>query len=295
MISVIIPTYKKTPMLVTNLQKNMPSLYDTQIIVVNDDPTASIKNELVSFPVTLIENEKNLGFGAAVDRGIMQANNEYCMLLNSDVVLMDTSFVRAQAQLEHDQTVFAVTFAQREKDSRIVGKNIIRFENGFLSHTSASDLGAGPSAWAEGGSCMMRKSYYKLLGGFDTLYTPFYWEDIDLSYRAWKSGYRILFDPDILVEHHHESTIGSLFSQLDIQRIAFRNQCICTWKNMDRTYITKHVIHVPKLLAKNLTNITLLSGYVDAMKRLPIVITKRSAQRRYFKLTDDQIFAIVGT
>ncbi|PJE58197.1 MAG: glycosyltransferase family 2 protein, partial [Candidatus Portnoybacteria bacterium CG10_big_fil_rev_8_21_14_0_10_36_7] len=45
------------------------------------------------------------------------------------------------------------------------------------------------------------------LNGFDELYSPFYWEDIDLSYRAWKTGYTVLFDPQVLVEHHHETTI----------------------------------------------------------------------------------------
>ena len=57
------------------------------------------------------------------------------------------------------------------------------------------------------------------LGGMDTLYSPFYWEDIDLSYRAWKSGYQILYDPNIIVEHHHESTIAKYFDKKKVSDI----------------------------------------------------------------------------
>ena len=38
----------------------------------------------------------------------------------------------------------------------------------------------------------------------------FYWENIDLCYRATKRGYQILWEPESNVVHKHESTISKL-------------------------------------------------------------------------------------
>ena len=57
------------------------------------------------------------------------------------------------------------------------------------------------------------------LGGFDGLYDPFYWEDIDLSYRAQKSGYKVIFEPKSIVTHEHEK--GTVKEMFEIKRMMF--------------------------------------------------------------------------
>jgi GT2 family glycosyltransferase len=245
MISVIIPTYKNVDQIKNNLAHNLPHLKGCEVIVVNDDPSASIKEELKVFDITLIENTKNLGFSGAVDAGVSAASNPFLLLLNSDVLLQDESYRSAVETLKIDQ-MFAVSFAQKEKDGSIVGKNELFWARGMLFHRKAADLTKGENGWAEGGACLMRKDVFEKLEGFDTIFSPFYWEDIDLSYRAKKLGYRILFDPSIEVIHHHESTIGKYFKKKKISKIAYRNQFYFIWKNItDHSLFFRHELLLP--------------------------------------------------
>ena len=60
-----------------------------------------------------------------------------------------------------------------------------------------------PVAFAVGGTCLFRRVEFLAGGGFDPLYEPFYWEDIDLCWQAWSAGRRVLYQPASVVEHHH--------------------------------------------------------------------------------------------
>ncbi|PIZ64779.1 hypothetical protein COY14_03930 [Candidatus Roizmanbacteria bacterium CG_4_10_14_0_2_um_filter_36_9] len=233
-ISVVIPTFRNHKQLVLNLIKNLPFLDYCQVIIVNDDPNQSIQKLINQFTkIILIENHTNLGFPGAVNIGVSNANNEFVMLLNDDVILRDDYFKKTIEEFSRNPSLFAVSFAQVEKDGIIGGKNILYYKNGFIMHNKAPNIIKGRTAWAEGGSMIFNKDKFIKLGGFDKIYSPFYWEDIDLSYRAWKAGYEIVFDPEIVVDHKHESTIGSNFSRTKINSIAYRNQLIFFWKNID--------------------------------------------------------------
>jgi GT2 family glycosyltransferase len=283
MISVVIPTYKKEDQLIRNLNRNLPFCKSCEVIVVNDFPENSIAKHMTQFPeVQLLENERNLGFSGAVNAGISKAQGDFVVLLNSDVVLKDNSFQRALIHFEKNSNLFAVAFAQKEKDGHIVGKNRIYWQKGFFRHDHASDREFGKTAWAEGGSSIFHREKLIKLDMFDTLYAPFYWEDIDLSYRAWKQGYEVLFDPSIVVEHHHESTIGTYFSKQSIDTIAFRNQLYFIWKNItDLRLRADHTIQLPiTLVSSALNNNSAISrGFLQAVHRMflpPSLIEKRS-------------------
>jgi GT2 family glycosyltransferase len=247
MISVVIPTYKNKVQFLKNLKHNLKYLKDCEIIVVNDNPEQSLITELKKYKnVILIENDENLGFGLAVNIGVQKANNNLVMLLNNDVILNDESYRKAITQMNNNPKLFAISFAQIEKDGSIVGKNIVFWKQGLFLHQKAENLKAGENGWAEGGSCMINRKIFLDLSGFDPIYKPFYWEDIDLSYRAKKAGYSVLFDPNILVEHHHESTIGKYYSKEYIKTISFRNQFLFIWKNIRNfSQLISHFLLLP--------------------------------------------------
>ncbi|MGB9707279.1 MAG: glycosyltransferase family 2 protein [Microgenomates group bacterium] len=274
MISVIIPTYKNTELFLKNLVNNLKYLNNYQIIIVNDDPSKSIKKEIknlisrqkIKSDIVLIENKKNLGFGQSVNSAIKKAKGKYLLLLNSDVVLKNKNYLLALNCFKNDPKVFAVSFAQIEKDGSIVGKNKIFWYKGLYHHQKSGDLKFGENGWAEGGASIFDKEKFIKLGGFDPLFSPFYWEDVDLSFRAKKLGYKILFNPKVKVLHQHESTIGKYFNKDQIEKIAFRNQLIFTWKNIDNfKKLIEHVLYLP--LNINFKKNYLL-GFFEAIKIL---------------------------
>lgn len=301
MISVVIPTYKNIQLFLKNLNNNLRFLTTCEIIIVNDDPYKPLKTLTDSrfrgndYKIILIENKKNLGFGSSVNIGVKQAKNPYVMLLNDDVMLKNSSFKKALNHFSKDNFLFAVSFAQKEKDGKIVGKNRLFWQRGLIFHSSVNDLKLGSNGWAEGGTCMIDKKKFLELGGFDSLYSPFYWEDTDLSYRAWKRGYRILFDPEIILSHQHESTIGKYFSESKIKTIAFRNQFIFIWKNIhDLILIFQHFIYLPfnciYFLIKGESSF--FKGLLCALVKVNEIRKKRSSEQKQVKLTDQSVRSI---
>ena len=63
----------------------------------------------------------------------------------------------------------------------------------------------------------LRRECWRQLGGFDPLLEPFYLEDTDLGYMAWKRGWKVLYQPRSVVYHEHRGTIGKKFTPEFIQ------------------------------------------------------------------------------
>lgn len=325
MISVIIPTYGNRKAFLKKLQHNLTYLKDCEIIIIDDNPddplkkylypsyadlqTNSQSNQLRGFTLTvhpegiytdavstarsisgidrikLIENKRNMGFGMTVNTGIRHAKGDLIMLLNDDVILHDYSFQKAILHFNKDSKLFAVSFNQKNNNNLSAGHNKIFWQKGIFSHSKASGNN-NINGWAEGGSCIIDKRKFEELTGFDDLYSPFYWEDIDLSYRAWKSGYKILFDPSIIVEHHHESTIGSFFSKNYVKTISYRNQILFIWKNINDPIllILHYLFLLPNIVYYTFKGeIEFIKGLFDAIKRIPMI------RRNRYKLTDTEI------
>ncbi len=291
-ISIIIPVYKNYEMFFKFLEINKKYFSGCEVIVMNDYPGENItkKTKKIYPNIAVVNNKINLGFAGNVNSGVLRSTRDFVFLLNSDVVLRDNSYLRALEYFKKDKNLFAVGFAQIEKDGKIVGANKGYFENGLINHSSllptsprrSLNEGGIPIFWAEGGSSLFRKDLFIFLGMLDELFNPFYWEDIDLSYRAWKAGYKIMYDPNVKVEHHHESTIGKYFDKSKILRTAFRNQLFFHWKNLtDKDLIIKHIVNIPKFI--------FIPGFFDALVKLPKILTSRKKTVKLFKKTDKEI------
>ena len=285
-ISIIIPVYKNSDIFYQYLKINKKYFDGCEVIVINDYPLENITKQVKDIcpEYIVINNKKNFGFAGNVNRGVKNSTRNYVMLLNSDVVLKDNSFLNALDYFKKDQKLFAVTFAQIEKDGKTVGANRAYFINGLInhSHPSSDIYHLSSNFWAEGGSSIFKRKLFVNLGLLDELYNPFYWEDIDLSYRAWKVGCKILYDPNVKVEHHHESTISKYFDKSKILKIAFRNQLIFHWKNLtDQDLILKHLFNIPKFI--------FIPGFFDALIRLPKILQARKKAVKLFKKTDKEI------
>lgn len=283
MISVVIPTYKNKDKFLSNLKHNSRYLNGCEIIIVNDNPNSSLTKDLNGYQsIQLYENTVNLGFGLAVNLGVQKARHKLVMLLNDDVILNDDKFKNHEDKFKKNKKLFAITFAQQEKDGSIVGHNQIFWKKGLFFHKK-SVLKSNINAWAEGGSCIVDREKFLNLKGFDPIYSPFYWEDIDLSYRAWKNGYELIYDPNTVVKHHHQTTIGQFYNPDTISVIAFRNQFLFIWKNIsDRAFIASHLA----LLIPNIIYY-LLAGQKNFLIGLFAAIKKIfQIQRNNYKISD---------
>lgn len=179
--------------------------------------------------ITVVKNEKNLRFAAAVNRAVRLAHNPLLFLLNNDVSpepdtisILASHFESATAQ----PTLFGVAPLEYEGSSTsapTAGKNNVFFQKGIFMHSRADEMTAGETAWVSGGSGLFDKLKFLELEGFDEQFYPAYWEDVDISFRARKRGWTVQFDPTARVFHQHESTNAQVFSTKEIESVSWRH------------------------------------------------------------------------
>lgn len=205
----------------------------------NDDGqlfTAKLTN---GAKIQLLINNKNLRFASSVNRAVYLASNDYLFLLNNDVAISKQAKELLLEQFKQ-KSVFAVSCleyevneAKNQAKNQLAGKNLLWFEKGMFFHSKAKDFKTGNTAWACGGSAMFDRKKWLQLAGFDLRYYPAYWEDIDLSFRAKKRGWQVLFLEKAVAYHCHESTNASVFGQEKIAQISWRNAQKFVWQHGD--------------------------------------------------------------
>jgi O-antigen biosynthesis protein len=241
--SVVIPNWNGRDL----LEKYIPSIIEAlsgnpenEIIVV-DNGSADGSAEFLRgrFPeVRVLALEQNLGFGGGSNAGFQAAKNDIVVLLNSDM-RVEHDFLQALLDPFSDETVFSVAcqifFTDPNKLREETGLTQSWWENGALRVRHRDDPAIEvpyPCAYGGGGSCAFDRRKFLELGGFDELLAPFYLEDTDIGYMAWKRGWKVLYQPLSVVYHEHRGTIGKKFSAAQIDLVLKKNFALFCWKNI---------------------------------------------------------------
>lgn len=291
-ISVVIPNFNGEKLLDNNLPvilnaKENQGNQIIEIIIVDDGSTdRSVKLITSKFPqVKLVKHKTNRGFSAAVNTGVRTAKGDLVCLLNSDVT-PGNNFLESVFPHFLNPKIFAVSLNESGEFGWARGT----FIDGFIGHSPGVKTQAPHDTfWVSGGSGVFRRRTWIDLGGMDEkLFSPFYWEDVDLCYRALKRGYKLIWDPDTKVEHVHETTINR-FSKKYVNGVMERNQLLFIWKNLTSTNLfRKHLIGLVKRLVKH-------PGYVKivlmAMGKTAVLVKARGREVKEAKISDEAIFS----
>ena len=133
------------------------------------------------------------------------------------------------------------------------------------------------------------------LGGFDEIYSPFYYEDADLSYRAWKRGYWVYYEPRSIVYHAHQATIGKGFSKRYINFVFNRNRLIFLWKNLtDSDLLLQHFLFLPFFLLWNsIRNPAVFLSFLTALKKVPTILRARRIEKASIRYGDKEVLRLI--
>jgi O-antigen biosynthesis protein len=259
----------------------------------------------------LLQNEINLGFGKTCNKGIAASRYPLVFLLNNDVEV-EVGAIRPLVTHFADESVFAVhcrVFEFETKKECGTGKigdfarGFIRVHQSYRTATEPQDGSADSSAgerpalysiFASGGSAMYDREKFIQLGSFDELLTPIYWEDVEISYRVWKRGYTVLYEPRSVVHHRVSSTMRKV-NRRKIWRMQQRNRIIFHWINLhDRGMFLSHALWV--LFLTITAPLRLQPTYIlavwDALKSLPQIRQRRAEEKLKAKRTDRELFSI---
>jgi len=209
------------------LRENLPSVdraarthsrrtgASTEIVVVDDgSQDGTVEALSADFPhVYVVRRRRSQGFACACNAGFEATRFPIVALLNNDVRVEEEFFLHQTPHFE-EADVFGVTAKVFEWDKPIfaTGGRVGRFRRGFWSvYFNYDVLGPEASRWVEerrllsayaiGGFATYSREKLKILGGFNELLSPIHWEDMDLSYRAWKRGWTVRYEPRSVAQH----------------------------------------------------------------------------------------------
>ncbi len=301
-VSIVIPNWNGADKLVDTIEAllwNLKELsYPFEIIVVDDASTDNSREILRVFDnITIEYNNTNQGFSKTANKGVQLAGYDLVFIMSNDIVIGD-SFESLIAHF-NDPSVFAVSPQVMWSDGRFAyGKRSVMWHHGYFKVREHSEYTYPVhTLFACGGSGMFRRNVFLELGGFDDMYSPFYWEEIDLCYRAWKRGYTVIHDPRAVVCNNSAGVIKKHFSPRYIKHISGRNSYLFLWKNITSPNLIRE--HVRCLLPSLLKEIFACRFrfpmcFFAALEYLPQVLFMRRQEKRHAGLSDNEVIARVN-
>ncbi|HEU0006518.1 MAG TPA: glycosyltransferase, partial [Terriglobia bacterium] len=280
-----------------------------EIILVDNGSTDGTQDHVrTHYPqVRLIELDRNYRFCRGNNIAVKCARNEVVVLLNNDVIV-EPGFLAPLLEGFNQPDVFAVTSQifnyDQSKTREETGKTFgtLVFGCVHVGHTPPSELderrGYVPVFYAGGGSSAYHRGKFLELGGFNEIYYPGYVEDADLSYRAWKAGYRVLFCPASKVVHKHRSTNATKLGNRKIDYLIARNLFVLFWQNVTSPRLFfKHLVLLPLRILLDLSRgrFAILRAFLGAFVKLPHVVWNRATARSQVRVSDEQTLAAIDT
>lgn len=263
-----------------------------------DDSLAILAQD---FPhVLTIPLDENHGFGGGYNLAMRRVRWDVVILLNNDMAVREDFADHLLEPFLHDDSLFAVSaqisfqdpHARREE----TGRTSARFYRGELqcAHFPVpTDDAVVPVFWLGGGSAAVSRAKFEALGGFEELYSPFYVEDVDLSFRAWQRGWSTLLAPRSHVIHRHRGSTSRLDPRY-VEEIIARNRLLFVWLNIrDRRLLLEHLTWLLwRIVHRGGGDMLGIRPLVAALRHLPTVLKKRRGAHRAAVVRDVEILEL---
>lgn len=287
-LSIVILSFN-TPLMVADCIKSLSSHFSKELkekqieIVVVDN--ASTKENLDKLEIKLkgllgiklIKNKENSGFGRGCNLGAENSQGEYVLFLNSDTLVSDRGLLKMTDFLEKNPQVAILggkLFNPDGTPQQSAGKfyNLINFFIMLVGGQRKGLLLSSPEKittvdWVSGACFMTKKEIFESLGGFDKELFM-YVEDMELCYRAKKSGLKTFFFPDTKIIHREHGSSSRTFAVLNIYK------GLMYFYKKHKNFIEYRIVYVALwlkalviyLLGRITNNYYYISTYEEALK-----------------------------
>lgn len=234
------------------------------ILIDNASIDGSLALMAEQFPqVRVVCNSTNIGFAPAVNQGASLATGHYLALINNDTRL-EASWVRtmvATIEAGRDRRVACVGSQILDWDGQKIdflqsGANLYGFGYQFYHGASLGTIRGDEheALFACGGAMLMDRAIFLEVGGFDEDYFAYY-EDVDLGWRLWVLGYRVVITPAATIYHRHHGT-SSRMQPYQRHKLFERNALMTVIKNYEETNLQRVLNAALLLMIQRMLNET---------------------------------------
>jgi GT2 family glycosyltransferase len=186
---------------------------DFEVIVVDNSGQALVRRNGLAADARVIENTRNLGFGEAINQGLRASTAPYLATLNDDAVPRPNWLDALLGAIERRPDV-----GMCASQVRLFGEDRLDSAGMLIARDASSKQrghGRPPedfpveeeTLFPSGSAALYRRVLLEETGGFDPCFF-LYCEDTDLGLRARWAGWKCLYVPEAVVEHHYSHSAG---------------------------------------------------------------------------------------
>lgn len=135
------------------------------------------------------QSNKNLGFGKGNNCAAKLGNSEYILFLNIDTEIEVDTLSKLEYELDNSYSEIGA-WELRQKP---------------YEHPKFFDPYTGYTSWASGACLIVRRDLFTKIHGFDSMLFM-YAEDVEISWKIRKNGYKIKYLPHIPITHYSYET-----------------------------------------------------------------------------------------
>src|SRR3989304_6619877 len=225
------------------------------IVVDNGSIDGSVEFIKGNYPdIKIIKNSKNMGFAYANNQAAKNAAGQYLAFLNNDTRVDRNWLIELLKPIYNNSTVVASGSKVLSIDGKTLdfAGSMINFEGkGFqIDYGVSTDKDKHKEyrylLFINGGAMLINRQAFLEAGGFDEDFFAYY-EDVDLGWRLWILGYKVIFSPKSIVYHHHHGT-SKEFGEDKLRFLKERNSLYSIFKNYDDE-------NLPKVLSASLASV----------------------------------------
>jgi len=223
-VSIIIVNYNGKELLQKCLDSLLKVNYDNfEIILVDNNSTdGTVEFITKNYPsLIIIKLDSNKGFAEPNNVAAKISKGKYLLFLNNDTVVTPNFISEMVKVMETDKKIAICQSLLLKPDGSVdsSGDFIDHLGVVYNSKTKIDEIREVSSA--RGASMLVRSDIFEKLDGFDQKFFITF-EDVDLCWRSWILGYRVLIIPTSIVYHEGGITIKKIKSEIAFH--GFKNQ-----------------------------------------------------------------------
>jgi GT2 family glycosyltransferase len=258
------------------------------ILIDNHSVDLGIDHIRETYPdVRIRVEEENLYFGPAANIGIAQARNDLVLLLNPDVGMERLNFGAIRGMFVTHPRLFSLHPFIRDPRTGVAEKKFwLGMRRGSIDIGESAVGGEADGMeipFATGGAVFLRREMFLQLGGFDPLFVPFYWEDVDLGVRAMRAGLENRYIAGSVFVHAHSTIIRRHHHDREIRSIYERNRLFFFYKHasfFSRSFLSHLLLLFPRLFSSRFGDRSFWSGFFLFLRDWRRVAAARRATGR---------------
>jgi O-antigen biosynthesis protein len=217
-VTIVIPVHNNisiTIQLLNRLRINQESV-SFEIIIVDDASTDQTKQALRKIRgIKIITLNKNKGYLLSTNIGIEQAKGKYICLLNNDTLPESGWLTALYDVISNDPTVAVCGSMLIDSNGQVLEAGSQIFNNKTIWNLGRDNSRSNPMYqfnrevdYCSAASILVDGTFLRETKGFDTRYTPAYFEDTDLCMQAWNLGKRVIYVHNSVVHHIEGASHG---------------------------------------------------------------------------------------